>query len=116
MALALGFWEYSLRKQGVGIVYDETAAPWSNKRAMVYEPADKTTVFIGSFWIKYVLDIPAWEHLISMRFSFLVKAPYLLVFQGWCLRDRLISAMAAASHQSDCTPANAVTQSGKTRS
>ena len=59
--LAIGTWEFSLRKKGIGIAYDENAALWANKRAMVYEPADKATVFIGSSRIKYDLDIPTWE-------------------------------------------------------
>ncbi|MBK6635955.1 MAG: hypothetical protein IPG38_18215 [Chitinophagaceae bacterium] len=30
---------------------------------MVYEPADKSTVFIGSSRIKFDLDIPTWEQI-----------------------------------------------------
>jgi hypothetical protein len=59
--LAIGTWEFTLRKKGIGITYDETASLWADKRKMVYEPSDKATVFIGSSRIKYDLDIPTWE-------------------------------------------------------
>jgi hypothetical protein len=61
--IALASWEYSLRHQGVTASYDDNEALWANKRAMVYEPKDKATVFIGSSRIKYDLDIPTWENL-----------------------------------------------------
>ena len=63
VVLALGTWELTLRKHGVGIAYDENAALWADKRAMVYEPAEKATVFCGSSRIKYDLDIPTWEQI-----------------------------------------------------
>ncbi|WP_426670808.1 hypothetical protein ACPPVU_06155 [Mucilaginibacter sp. McL0603] len=56
-------WELYLRHKGVTFDYDDGPELWSNSRAMVYEPADKTTVFIGSSRIKYDLDIPTWERL-----------------------------------------------------
>ena len=61
VVVAIGSWEFSLRKKGIGIAYDENASLWANSRKMVYEPADKATVFIGSSRIKYDLDIPTWE-------------------------------------------------------
>lgn len=54
-------WEIYLRNHGVQISYDDGPPLWSDKRAMVYEPSDKTTVFIGSSRIKFDLDIPTWE-------------------------------------------------------
>lgn len=54
-------WETHLRQKGIPISYDNMEPLWSNKRAMVYEPSDKATVFIGSSRIKYDLDIPLWE-------------------------------------------------------
>ena len=54
-------WELYLRNKGVKIAYDDGPPLWSAKRAMVYEPADKATVFIGSSRIKYDLDIDTWE-------------------------------------------------------
>ena len=36
---------------------------WADKRARVYDPADKATVFIGSSRIKYDLDIHTWRAL-----------------------------------------------------
>src|SRR5258706_5415607 len=56
-------WELYLRNKGVRPDYDDGPPLWSDKRAMVYEPADKATVFIGSSRIKYDLDIATWEAL-----------------------------------------------------
>jgi hypothetical protein len=36
---------------------------WSDKRSMIYEPADRSTVFIGSSRIKFDLDINTWENI-----------------------------------------------------
>jgi len=55
--------EIYLRTHGVEISYDDGPPLWSDKRAMVYEPVDKSVVFIGSSRIKYDLDIPSWESL-----------------------------------------------------
>ena len=54
-------WEFYLRHRGIEADFDDNAELWANKRAMVYEPSDKATVFIGSSRIKYDLDIPTWE-------------------------------------------------------
>lgn len=59
--LFLGGWEAYWRSKGYQITYDDGKELWSNKRAMVYQPQDKATVFIGSSRIKYDLDIPTWE-------------------------------------------------------
>ncbi len=56
-------WEFTLRNKGNKIAYDDGPPLWANKRAMVYEPSDKTVVFIGSSRIKYDLDIPTWESI-----------------------------------------------------
>ena len=66
LALLISFlaaisWEFYLRHNGVTISFDDNDALWSNKRAMVYEPRDQATVFIGSSRIKFDLDIPTWE-------------------------------------------------------
>ena len=50
-------WELFLRNKGITVAYDDGPALWSHKRSLVYEPADKATVFIGSSRIKYDLDI-----------------------------------------------------------
>ncbi len=54
-------WELYLRNKGVTKDYDDGPPLWSDKRAMVYEPADKATVFIGSSRIKYDLDVATWQ-------------------------------------------------------
>ncbi len=54
-------WELYWRSQGFEASHDDTDALWADKRAMVYEPASKATVFIGSSRIKFDLDIPTWE-------------------------------------------------------
>lgn len=56
-------WELYLRNTGLNISYDDGDSLWSDKRAMVYEPIDKATVFIGSSRNKYDLDIKTWESL-----------------------------------------------------
>ncbi|HEV8286541.1 MAG TPA: hypothetical protein VGQ09_19665 [Chitinophagaceae bacterium] len=54
-------WEFYLRSQNRTISYDDGPELWSNKRARVYLPSDKATVFIGSSRIKFDLDIPTWN-------------------------------------------------------
>jgi len=61
VVLAIGGWEIYLRSKGVPISYDNGKELWADKRAMVYEPSDKTTVFIGSSRIKFDLDIDTWQ-------------------------------------------------------
>src|SRR5579863_2120161 len=68
LALSLAFitilsWELHLRHAGNQVTYDDNEALWADKRARVYEPADKATVFIGSSRIKYDLDINTWRAL-----------------------------------------------------
>ena len=63
VTITLVGWEIRLRNIGVTTTYDIGNALWSDKRAMVYEPKDKATVFIGSSRIKYDIDIPTWESL-----------------------------------------------------
>lgn len=55
-------WEVYLRQQGRGVSYDDGGSLWSDKRKQVYEPKEKSTVFIGSSRIKYDLDIPTWQN------------------------------------------------------
>jgi hypothetical protein len=66
LALFLSFvailsWEIHLRHTVKQLAYDDNEALWADKRARVYEPADKATVFIGSSRIKYDLDIATWR-------------------------------------------------------
>jgi hypothetical protein len=56
-------WELYLRHKGAVADYNDSPELWANSRDMVYEPADKATVFIGSSRIKYDLDIHTWETL-----------------------------------------------------
>lgn len=60
---AIVSWELYLRNKGVDIAYDDEGPLWSHKRAMVYEPASTSTVFIGSSRIKFDLDIDTWEKI-----------------------------------------------------
>lgn len=71
-ALLLSFivivsWEIHLRNNKVTISYDDNDALWADKRALVYEPRDRTTVLIGSSRIKYDVDIPTWEALTGTK-------------------------------------------------
>lgn len=59
----IGGWEIYLRSKGTPISYDDSPALWSDKRSMVYEPAEKATVFIGSSRIKFDLDIDTWQKI-----------------------------------------------------
>jgi hypothetical protein len=59
--IAILSWEFHLRHKGHQLTYDDNEALWADKRAMVYDSADKATVFIGSSRIKYDLDIPTWR-------------------------------------------------------
>lgn len=56
-------WEFFWRSKGYGITYDDGKDLWSGKRALIYQPKEEATVFIGSSRIKYDLDIPTWERL-----------------------------------------------------
>jgi hypothetical protein len=56
-------WELYARKKGFDTSYDEGPPLWSDKRSMVYEPADSATVFIGSSRIKFDVDISTWQDL-----------------------------------------------------
>ena len=56
-------WEIYLRNNGIKISYDDGESLWADKRGMVYEPADKATVFIGSSRNKFDLDIATWQYL-----------------------------------------------------
>ena len=66
LILVLGFfvcWEIFLRNKNIKIAYDDGESLWADKRAMVYEPTDKATVFIGSSRNKFDLDIATWQKL-----------------------------------------------------
>ena len=62
-------WELYLRHayytlpDGLKFSYDDNSALWADKRAMVYEPQDRATVFIGSSRMRFDLDIPLWQRL-----------------------------------------------------
>jgi hypothetical protein len=56
-------WEYYLRSKGFETTFNDDPALWTHQRDRVYEPADKSTVFIGSSRIKFDLDIPTWESI-----------------------------------------------------
>jgi len=64
LALSIVFllcWEYYWHSSGYVLGYNDDDALWCRNRAMVYEPADKATVFIGSSRMKFDVDIPTWE-------------------------------------------------------
>ncbi|MGI8583538.1 MAG: hypothetical protein ACR2KX_15170 [Chitinophagaceae bacterium] len=63
VAVSIISWEFYLRSKGFDTFYYDDPSLWSNKREMVYEPADKATVFIGSSRIKFDLDIDTWEKI-----------------------------------------------------
>ncbi len=61
--LAVFSWEFYLRKKGFETTFNDDPALWTNQRDKVYEPADKSTVFIGSSRIKFDLDIATWKNI-----------------------------------------------------
>ena len=63
VVLFVAGWEVYLRSKGVNIAYDDGKELWADKRAMVYEPADKATVLIGSSRNKFDIDIETWKSL-----------------------------------------------------
>lgn len=56
-------WESYLRSEGINVAYDDKGALWAHKRGLVYQPSDRTTVFIGPSRMKYDLDIETWKKL-----------------------------------------------------
>ncbi|WP_343112883.1 hypothetical protein [Mucilaginibacter sp.] len=63
VSIAVGSWEFYLRQKGVPITYDDGSELWADKRANVYEPTNKATVFIGTSRIKYDVDINTWRKI-----------------------------------------------------
>src|SRR5258708_38714678 len=63
VVIVIGGWEIYLRHSGITISYDNGKELWADKRAMVYEPSDKATVFIGSSRITFDLDIDTWTKI-----------------------------------------------------
>ncbi|CAN5256082.1 hypothetical protein BH09BAC2_BH09BAC2_00280 [soil metagenome] len=63
VAVSMSFWEIYLRNLSFEPTFDDGPALWSDKRAMVYEPGEKTTVFIGSSRNKYDIDIATWKSI-----------------------------------------------------
>lgn len=63
VACSIFCWEWYVRSKGFDTSYDDGPPLWSDKRKQVYEPADRSTVFIGSSRIKFDLDIPTWESI-----------------------------------------------------
>jgi hypothetical protein len=55
-------WELFLRGQGLTPDFDDGPELWADKRAMIYKPADRSTVFIGSSRIKFDLDVETWRN------------------------------------------------------
>jgi len=56
-------WAFFVPLRGYDTHFDDGAPLWADKRKQVYEPADRSTVFIGSSRIKFDLDIPTWESI-----------------------------------------------------
>ena len=67
VVVIVGGCEWYLRSKNVVLAYDDGPPLWSHKRGRVYEPSEKTVVFIGSSRIKYDLNIPTWENLTGTK-------------------------------------------------
>ena len=79
VVIVIGCWEFYLRAQGLKVAYDDGNELWSDKRAMVYEPPDKATVFIGASRNKYDIDIATWKNITGDH-------PIQLAIEGECPR------------------------------
>ena len=55
-------WEFYVRNNDFDPSYDDGPPLWAHTRKMVYEDADKSTVFIGSSRNKFDIDIDTWEN------------------------------------------------------
>jgi hypothetical protein len=80
--IAVTSWEMYLRGKGIKPDYDDSPELWADKRAMVYEPANKATVFIGSSRMKYGLDVTTWEniaHTHAIQLSMVGSSPLLFL-------------------------------------
>jgi hypothetical protein len=51
------------RSNGYQLSYNDDKMFWADMRRQAYEPADRSTVFIGSSRIKWDIDIDTWERL-----------------------------------------------------
>lgn len=56
-------WEMYMRKEGVNISFDDDGPLWAYHRGRIYQPQDKSTVFIGSSRIKFDLDTDTWKSI-----------------------------------------------------
>jgi len=75
-------WEGYWRSRGFEPTYNDDKALWAQKRAEIYQPRDKATVFIGSSRIKFDLDIPTWKNLTgenAVQLSLVGTSPMLLL-------------------------------------
>jgi hypothetical protein len=61
--VSIASWELHLRNSGYSLSYDDGEPLWADKRALVYQPSDKATVFIGASRNKFDLDIATWKKL-----------------------------------------------------
>jgi hypothetical protein len=75
--------EYHWRSKGYQLSYNDDKMLWASVRRQVYEPADKSTVFIGSSRGKYDIDIETWEKLTgekAVQLSVVGSSPRLVLF------------------------------------
>ena len=61
--IAISSWEIYLRSTGEPVSYDDGKELWADKRARVYAPQERATVFVGSSRNKYDIDIATWQSL-----------------------------------------------------
>ncbi len=81
-ALFVVAWEGYWRSKGYVPTFNDDKALWAQKRAEVYQPREKATVFIGSSRIKFDLDIPTWRQLTgedAVQLALVGTSPLLLL-------------------------------------
>jgi len=61
LLIFLIFWENYAKKTGLAKDFDNDPELWALQRSKVYDSSSKQIIIIGSFRIKYDLDIPTWK-------------------------------------------------------
>ncbi|HZF65205.1 MAG TPA: hypothetical protein VEZ55_11995 [Chitinophagaceae bacterium] len=85
LVLVLAFilaWEGYWRTKGYAATFNDDKALWAKKRAEVYQPSNKATVFIGSSRIKFDLDLATWRKLTgenAVQLALVGTSPMLLL-------------------------------------
>lgn len=93
---AMTSWEIYLRHDGANNAYDDSPPLWAHTRSEVYQPKDKSTVFIGSSRIKFDLDTKTWIALtgdIPVQLACVGSSPLPVLYdlaKDTCFKGKLV--------------------------